>query len=75
MSSEIIVALFSLVGTMMGTFSGVQLTNYRLKQLEEKVNRHNGIIERLAVICDLSESALRRSVQKSVRIHTDEDSE
>lgn len=50
MESEIIVAILGLVGTLSGSFLGVmtssKLTNYRLKQLEEKVNKHNGLIER-----------------------------
>ena len=50
MATEIIVALLGLVGTLMGSFLGVvaasRLTNYRLQQLEEKVAKHNHIIER-----------------------------
>ena len=51
MDSEIIVAIVSLLGTITGSFLGVykssQLTNYRLKQLEEKVDKHNNVIERV----------------------------
>ena len=54
MSSEIIVALLGLVGTLSGSFLGVlatsKLTQYRLQQLEEKVNRHNNIIERTYIL-------------------------
>ena len=50
MSSEVIVALFSLIGTAMGTFGGVKLTNYRIEQLEKKVDKHNNLVERTAVI-------------------------
>ncbi len=50
MQTEIIVALLGLVGTLAGSFLGVvaasKLTSYRLQQLEEKVNKHNNIIER-----------------------------
>lgn len=50
MNSEIIVALLGLLGTLAGSFLGVlaasKLTNYRLSQLEEKVNKHNNLIER-----------------------------
>lgn len=52
--TEIIVALLGLVGTLAGSFLGViaasRLTNYRLQQLEEKVNRHNNIIERTFIL-------------------------
>ena len=46
MSTEIIVALCSLAGTALGTFSGINLINYRLKQLEKKVEQHNSLVER-----------------------------
>ena len=50
MTSEIVVALLGLAGTLAGSFLGVvaasKLTRYRLQQLEEKVNRHNNLIER-----------------------------
>ena len=50
MEAEIIVALLGLIGTLAGSFLGVlaasKMTNYRLQQLEERVNKHNGIIER-----------------------------
>lgn len=50
MSDTIIVALISLLGTLGGTFGGIlatsKLTNYRIEQLEKKVDRHNSIIER-----------------------------
>ena len=50
MSETIIVALIGLVGSGIGAFAGVvasaKLTNYRLQQLEEKVNKHNNMVER-----------------------------
>ena len=52
--TEIIVALLGLLGTLAGSFLGViaasRLTNYRLQQLEEKVNKHNNIIERMFIL-------------------------
>lgn len=54
MSSEIVVALLGLVGTLAGSFLGVvaasKLTEYRLKQLEAKVEKHNNVIERTYVL-------------------------
>ncbi len=48
--SDIIVALLGFAGTLAGSLLGVitaqKLTQYRLAQLEEKVNRHNNLIER-----------------------------
>lgn len=50
METEIIVALLGLLGTLSGSFLGIltasRMTNYRLQQLEERVNKHNSIIER-----------------------------
>ena len=50
MSETIIIALISLLGTLGGTFGGIlatsKLTNYRIEQLEKKVDKHNNIIER-----------------------------
>lgn len=50
MQTEIIVALLGLVGTLSGSFLGVvaasRMTNYRLQQLEERVSKHNSVIER-----------------------------
>lgn len=51
MSNEIIVALLAFGGTISGTFGGIivssRLTNYRLEQLEKKVDKHNCVIERM----------------------------
>lgn len=51
MRSEILVALISLAGTLLGSFAGIitssKLTAYRLEQLEKKVDRHNSFAERI----------------------------
>ncbi len=51
MSDIVIVGLLSLVGTLGGTFGGIlvsnKLTNYRLEQLEKKVDKHNSVIDRM----------------------------
>lgn len=48
--TEIIVAVLGLVGTLAGSFLGVvasqRLTQFRLNQLENKVNQHNNLVER-----------------------------
>ena len=50
MDNTIIVALIGLAGSALGAFGGVmasaRLTQYRLKKLEEKVDKHNSVIER-----------------------------
>lgn len=50
MSDIVIVAVLSLGGTAIGTFGGIivanKLVNYRLQQLEKKVDKHNSVVER-----------------------------
>lgn len=50
MTDTIIVAALSLVGTLAGAYfanrKSSALIAYRLEQLEEKVNKHNSVIER-----------------------------
>ena len=54
MYDEVIVGLFSLFGTVIGTFGGIvtsaKLTNYRIQQLEKKVEKHNNFAERIPVL-------------------------
>jgi hypothetical protein len=51
MSETLIVAALSFVGTLVGTFGGIltgtKLTNYRIEQLEKRVEKHNNVIERV----------------------------
>ena len=39
-------ALASLVGSLAGVLASNKLTQYRILQLEGKVSKHNGIVER-----------------------------
>lgn len=54
MTHEILVAILSLVGTLGGSLGGIlvanKLSNYRIHQLELKVDKHNNFAERLPVI-------------------------
>lgn len=51
MNESIIVSLISLIGTLGGTLGGIlvsnKLTNYRIEQLEKKVEKHNQVVERV----------------------------
>lgn len=53
MSTELWIGLLSLFGTLAGTFSGIvvssKLSNYRIEQLEKKMDKHNTVIERMAI--------------------------
>lgn len=51
MDNTIVVALISLVGTLIGSLSGIlvsnKLVNYKIDELKEKVNKHNNLIDRM----------------------------
>ena len=51
MQSTVIVAMLSLVGTLVGSFGGIitanKLINYRIQELEKKVEKHKKVIERV----------------------------
>lgn len=54
MSIEVMCALIgfggSVVGSIIGIFANAKLTNYRLEQLEKKVDKHNNLVERMTVV-------------------------
>lgn len=54
MNTNLMIALISFLGTAFGTLGGIfasaRLTAFRLKKLEEKVDAHNGLVERMAVV-------------------------
>lgn len=51
MSDAILVGILSLAGTLIGSIAGIltanKLTNYRIEQLEKKVDKHNSVVERV----------------------------
>lgn len=54
METEIIVAIVSAIGMCVGSVSGIlisnRLSNYRIQQLERKVDEHNQYARRLPVV-------------------------
>ena len=54
MDNTVLVAILSFSGTLAGSLFGVlasaKLTNYRLEQLEKKVDKHNNFAERIPVL-------------------------
>ena len=64
MGTEIIIAGFSLTGTLLGSLAGImtanKLTTYRIEQLEEKVKKHNNLVERMIVVEQSTKSAHHR---------------
>lgn len=51
MSNELII---NFLGIVIGTFGGIlassRLTNYRIQQLEKKVDKHNSVMERTYIL-------------------------
>ncbi|MBS1481558.1 MAG: hypothetical protein HP061_12120 [Christensenellaceae bacterium] len=64
MTETIIVAVLSLIGTLGGSWMGVRqsnkLTNYRIGKLEEKVMKHNNLVERMVAVEQSAKSAHHR---------------
>lgn len=66
MSEAIIIAIIGFFGAVLGSALGViasaKLTNYRLEQLENKVNLHNNVIERMYSL-EQKEAVLEQKVK------------
>lgn len=48
--ATVIVGVLSLIGTALGSFSGLKLMSYRIEQLEKKVDKHNNFAERVPIL-------------------------
>ena len=64
MDAGILTAIFSFVGTAIGTIGGIlasnKMTNFRLQKLEEKVDKHNCFDSRLTKVEESTKSAHHR---------------
>lgn len=64
MEPEIAVAICSLIGTLVGSLAGIltanKLTTFRIEQLEEKVKKHNNLVERMVAVEQSAKSAHHR---------------
>ena len=64
MDNTILVAVLGCVGTIIGSGLGAvataSKTNFRLEQLERKVDKHNKLVERMAIVEERSMSNTRR---------------
>lgn len=64
MEAEIIVAILSMIGTAFGSVVGVmtanKLSNYRIEQLEKKVEKHNNLCDRMIIVEQSVKSAHHR---------------
>jgi hypothetical protein len=64
MIETIVVGVLSLIGTLAGSLGGIlaanKLTNYRISELEKKVEKHNNVIERVTILEQSSNTAWKR---------------
>lgn len=67
MTEAVIVAVISLIGTGLGSLFGIlkanQLTNYRIEQLEKKVEQHNQLSDRM-IIAEQSVKAVHKRIDE-----------
>ena len=73
MLESIIVAVLGMLGTMAGAYfankKSTALIAYRLEQLEQKVNKHNQVIERTYEL-EKQEALLEQKIEELERFHS-----
>lgn len=74
LSDTIIVGVLSLLGTLGGSLFGIlaanKLTTYRIEQLEKKVEKHNDVVERVALLEQSNGTAWKRIDELAAEIST-----
>lgn len=72
MEEAVLVAILSLVGTLGGSLGGIltanKLTNYRIQQLENKVEKHNKVVERVYIL-EKNEELIEKEIDQLRRFH------
>ncbi len=72
MSEVVLVAILSLVGTLIGSLAGILTANklvvYRIDQLEKKVEKHNNVIERVYKL-ETEEAVMQEEINQLKGFH------
>lgn len=72
MSEVVLVAVLSLVGTLVGSIAGILTANklvvYRIDQLEKKVEKHNNVIERVYLL-EKNEAVMEEEIEHLRHYH------
>lgn len=72
MTDAVIVAVLSLMGTLGGSLGGIltanKLTNYRIQELEKKVEKHNSVIERVYNL-EKQEAVINEEIEQLRQFH------
>lgn len=62
--TDILTAIIAFAGTLVGSLGGIlaanRLTVYRIEQLEQKVSKHNNLVERMFQVESSTKSAHHR---------------
>lgn len=62
--TDIVTAIIAFAGTLVGSLGGIlaanRLTVYRIEQLEQKVSKHNNLVERMFQVESSTKSAHHR---------------
>ena len=74
MSDTVVVALIGLLGSGVGSLCGVlvsnKLTQYRIEQLEKKVEKHNNLVERMYCL-EEREEVLERNLEAHEKLYAE----
>lgn len=72
MSDQLLVAILSMLGTIIGSLLGIlaanKLTNYRIEQLEKRVEKHNNVIERVYKL-EKDEAVMKEEIEHLSKFH------
>lgn len=72
MDTTIIVAVLSLIGTLIGSLAGILTANklvaYRIEQLEKKVEKHNNVLERVYEL-EKHEAVMQEEIENLAKFH------
>lgn len=64
--------IVSLLGTLLGSLGGIlaanKLTNYRIEQLEKRVEKHNNVIERVYKL-EKNEAVIEEEIEHLKKYH------
>ena len=75
LDSTIIVSVISMLGTVIGSMMGVMKSNdktlYRIEQLEKKVEAHNNLVERMAIVEQETKSNNNRLKRLEMEVKND----
>ena len=68
MPKDFWIAVLALLGTLIGSGGGIlaanRLTNYRIKELEKRVEKHNSVVERMYKLENVMQAHIELSCEQ-----------